>query len=93
MSWECLKVTAPNGTTIREVLHPAREEGDLKMGYSLAHAIFKVGKSTRPHKLKTSSEVYYILQGKGLIQLKDESAIVRPGQLVYVPPNARQIRE
>ncbi|MFX0095457.1 MAG: cupin domain-containing protein [Candidatus Hodarchaeota archaeon] len=89
----CSEVIAPDGAIIREVLHPAREDGDLNMNYSLAHAVVKTGKATLPHRLKASSEVYYILRGKGLIHVENESAVVRPGQVVYVPPTAKQYIE
>ncbi|MCW7070799.1 MAG: cupin domain-containing protein [Methanophagales archaeon] len=57
---------------------------------SLAHAIVKPGETTLPHKLKTSAEVYFILEGAGRMKIEDETAEVRPGQAVYIPPNSRQ---
>ncbi|MFW9997237.1 MAG: cupin domain-containing protein [Candidatus Odinarchaeota archaeon] len=89
----CQEVTAPDGAAIRELLHPDREIGELKMDYSLAYAVVKIGKSTYPHRLKSSSEVYYILNGRGMMHIEDESSIVTPGQVVYVPPNKQQYIE
>jgi mannose-6-phosphate isomerase-like protein (cupin superfamily) len=73
-----------------ELLHPGREEAALKMGFSLARAIVKPGQSTQPHKLKTSTEIFYILEGEGVIHIEQESAPVTRGQVVYIPPDARQ---
>jgi mannose-6-phosphate isomerase-like protein (cupin superfamily) len=40
--------------------------------------------------LKESSELYYILQGEGRMHIENESADVRAGQAVYIPPGSRQ---
>ena len=73
-----------------ELLHPDREKVPLKMGFSLAYAIVKPGQSTLVHKLSTSSEIFYILKGEGVVHIEQESVPVRPGQVVYVPPNSKQ---
>ncbi len=77
-------------TLLCELLHPEREPGNLKMGYSLAQAVLKPGRSSLPHKLKTASEVYYILEGEGLLVIGEESERVRPGQAIYIPPDSVQ---
>jgi mannose-6-phosphate isomerase-like protein (cupin superfamily) len=77
-------------TILCELLHPDREPETLKMGYSLAQAVLKPGRSSLPHKLKTASEVYYILEGEGLLVIGEESERVRPGQAVYIPPGSVQ---
>jgi mannose-6-phosphate isomerase-like protein (cupin superfamily) len=61
----------------------------LKLRYSLAHATVLPGRKSAPHRLRTS-EVYYILGGKGIMHINDEQARVAPGQTIYIPPNARQ---
>ncbi|HEX2694591.1 MAG TPA: cupin domain-containing protein [Acidobacteriota bacterium] len=75
---------------LRELLHPDNAQVDIR--YSLAHAVVKPGKKTRPHRLSTS-EVYYILAGRGVIHVGDESEKVRPGQAVYIPPGSVQFIE
>ena len=75
-------------TTLCELLHPAKEEVDL--GCSIAHAILEPGKSSLPHKLGKSVEIYYILEGNGHIHINDEEEIVQSGQAIYIPPNAHQ---
>lgn len=59
------------------------------MRYSLAHAIVEVGQTSTPHAL-TTSEVYYILQGRGEMTIGDEQQTVEPGDAIYIPPHARQ---
>lgn len=84
---DCEQFIAGDNTILRELLHP--DKADVKLRYSLAHATVRPGEISLPHKLKTS-EVYYILQGIGLMYIDDESEEVRPGQVVYIPPSAVQ---
>ena len=63
------------------------------MDYSIAHAIVKPGNSSMPHRFFEASEVYYILQGSGIMHIDDESAEVVPGDVVYVPPKGVQYIE
>jgi mannose-6-phosphate isomerase-like protein (cupin superfamily) len=84
---ECEEFVAGDGTNLREVLHPANDSVGTR--YSLAHAYVKPGESSLPHKL-TGSEVYYILEGEGVIHVNGETLEVRTGCAVYVPPDATQ---
>ncbi|AGB01322.1 cupin domain-containing protein [Methanoregula formicica] len=73
-----------------ELLHPDKVPEATGLGCSIAHAIVPAGESTLPHVLDRSVELYYILEGKGEIHIGDEQASVRAGQIVYIPPGARQ---
>ena len=86
----CQEIIAGDATILRELLRPDR--GRVKIRYSLANAALKPGEVSRPHRLK-SSEVYYILEGEGLMHIESESARVRPGQAIYIPANSRQFIE
>lgn len=81
---------AGDGSFLKELLHPGRE--GLSLRYSLAHAEVGPGRATRPHKL-TGSEVYYILEGRGVMHVGDERAEVAAGQAVYIPPGGVQFIE
>ena len=83
----CKEIIAGDNTILKEVLHPLKE--NLKIRYSLVHAVVKLGEITFLHRLK-SSEVYYILQGKGLISINNETKEVEGGQAIYIPPNSTQ---
>ncbi len=83
----CQEFIAGDGTRLRELLHPDKQP--LALRYSLAHAIVEVGDTSTPHSL-TTSEVYYILQGKGEMYIDEEKQLVEVGNAVYIPPNARQ---
>jgi mannose-6-phosphate isomerase-like protein (cupin superfamily) len=84
---DCPEIIAGDRSVLRELLHPAKAA--LKLRYSLAHATVLPGRKSAPHRLRTS-EVYYILSGKGIMHVNDERARVAPGQAIYIPPNARQ---
>lgn len=80
-----------DGTLLCELLHPQRES--LKMNFSLAHAILKPGEASLPHRLKESVEVYYILEGEGIMHIDDETKKVRMGDAIYIPAKAVQYIE
>ncbi|MBN2615149.1 MAG: cupin domain-containing protein [Bacteroidales bacterium] len=84
---DCEEFIAGDNSVLRELLHP--DKADLKLGYSLAHAVINPGITSLPHKLN-ASEVYYIMQGEGLMHIDNEESKVLPGQAVYIPPNAEQ---
>ncbi len=83
----CEEFIAGDNTILRELLHPDKEE--LQLRYSLAYAIVKPGKTSYLHKLKTS-EVYYLLEGEGKMMIGEESADVHSGQAIYIPPSTKQ---
>lgn len=87
---DCAEFISGDGCVLREILHP--DKMDLKLGYSLAHAIVHPGDITKPHRLKTS-EVYTIIEGEGVMHIDEETALVRAGATVYIPPMAVQFIE
>jgi mannose-6-phosphate isomerase-like protein (cupin superfamily) len=84
---ECEEFISGDGAILRELLHPDKQ--DIAIRYSLAYAIVKPNQSTRPHRLRTA-EVYYILEGEGIMHIDDESAKVKANQAIYIPPNSIQ---
>jgi mannose-6-phosphate isomerase-like protein (cupin superfamily) len=84
---ECVEFVAGDLTRLREIVHP--HKADLELRYSLAHAVVTPGEKSLPHRLRTS-EVYYILSGKGIMHVDDEEAAVRTGDTVYIPPHSTQ---
>ena len=82
------QIKAGDSTILKEILHPVRDY-PFDGRYSLAHAKLGVGEGSDKHKLKTS-EVYYILQGKGEMSVDDETAVVEVGDTIEIPPNAIQ---
>ena len=75
-------INALDNTTIREILNPKHESKPLVLNYSLAHATLKPNEKSLPHKFFEASEVYYILKGKGLMHIDDDTAEVSPGDTI-----------
>jgi len=73
-----------------ELLHPDKVPGAENLACSIAHAIVPAGETTLPHLLKKSTELYYILEGTGLMSIDGGTAPVRPGQIVLIPPGSVQ---
>ena len=78
------------GTKIRQIFHPHNTLNGIR--YSISHSTVLSGKKSVPHKMKTS-EVYYILEGEGILYIDDESHHVSKDQVVYIPPNSKQYME
>jgi mannose-6-phosphate isomerase-like protein (cupin superfamily) len=78
---------AGDQTLLSELLHPARCDATIDVPYSLAHASLRPGEESLRHRLKTSSEVYYILSGTGRMKINEEEEEIRAGQAIYVSPS------
>jgi mannose-6-phosphate isomerase-like protein (cupin superfamily) len=83
----CPEFLAGDHTILKELLHP--DKVPLELHYSLAHATVKPGETSYEHYLRTS-EVYYILEGNGIMRIGEETRTVLPGQAIYIPPLNRQ---
>ncbi len=84
---ECDEFLAGDRTVLREILHPGK--APLALRYSLAHATLPPGGVSLRHRL-SASEVYYILEGEGVLHIDGESRKVAAGQAAYIPPRAVQ---
>ncbi len=85
---KCAPITAIDDTRLCELLHPDRD--CLELSYSIAHAEVLPGVSSLPHRLKESSEVYFILEGRGEMHIDEEQAQVESGQAIFIPPGSWQ---
>jgi len=84
----CVKFQAEDSVQICELLHSERD--GINLPYSIAHASLNPGRKSISHRLKSSSEVYYFLEGEGVIYIDSEQARVKPGQAVIIPPGSWQ---
>ena len=93
---DCTKglfMNASDDTTLCELFHPSKHPNAALLPYSLAYAKIKPGKSSRPHRIHTSSELYFILQGEARMYVDEETMLVTAGQAILVPPGALQYLE
>jgi mannose-6-phosphate isomerase-like protein (cupin superfamily) len=72
--------TAKDGSTIRE-LHHTR-------GQSLAEATLEPGQGTERHYHRASEEIYFVLEGHGVMELDGERRELGPGEAVLIPPGS-----
>lgn len=72
-----------DGSTIRELMHPA-VQGNARQ--SLAEAEVEVGASTFLHLHEKTEEIYYILQGTGLMTVGAAGFEVTAGHAVCISP-------
>lgn len=57
---------------------------------SLAHATVAAGAETVWHRLQATDEIYFVLSGRGLVSVGDESGEVGPGDAVWIPAGVPQ---
>jgi mannose-6-phosphate isomerase-like protein (cupin superfamily) len=72
--------TTADGSTIRELWHTDAQ--------SLAEASLAVGQATTRHYHAASEEIYFVLEGRGRMELDGEVRDVGPGDAVLIPPGA-----
>lgn len=84
------KIEGGEGTMISQIFHPHNTLSCI--GYSISHCTIKPKKRSKRHKMKTS-EIYYILDGTGLMHVDDESQTVSKNDAVYIPSFSVQFIE
>ena len=75
--------TTKDGSEIRELL--AHRNSCIR-NQTLAEARLPAGGSTAPHHHVVTEEIYYILEGQGLMRVGDETRVVGPGDAIAIPP-------
>lgn len=83
----CVPMIANDGCRVFELLHPRHTQAELP--YSLAVAEVEPGMSSYRHVLE-QAEVYFLLDGHGLMHVDDETREVTVGDAVLIPPGAVQ---
>ena len=77
--------TTKDGSTIRSILDRTNAPVEKQ---SLAEASLPAGGSTQRHYHKVSEEIYFILEGSGLMEIDGETQPVQPGAAILIPPHA-----
>ena len=78
--------TTKDGSTIRELL--GLPTSSLVRNQSLAEAALAAGQSTQRHYHRASEEIYFMLEGGGLMEVDGDEHEVGPGDAVLIPPGA-----
>lgn len=75
--------TTKDGSEIRELL--AHRNSAIR-NQTLAEARLPMGAATTPHHHVLTEEIYYILDGRGLMRVGQETREVVPGDAIAIPP-------
>ncbi len=82
--------TTKDGSTIRSILDRANAP---VANQSLAEATLPAGAATDRHYHKASEELYFLLEGRGEMEIDGASRKVGPGDAILIPAGAwHQIR-
>ena len=87
---DCVYRRVMDRSVLCELVHPGKVRNERALACSIAHAVVPTGESTLLHRLRTSYEVYFILDGEGIMEIDGETAPIRGGQAVCIPPGATQ---
>ncbi|MGY5148259.1 MAG: cupin domain-containing protein [Candidatus Nitrosopumilus sp. bin_7KS] len=87
---EIESIQGNEGTKIKQYFHPHNTLNGIN--YSLAQFTLESGKKSKLHKM-SSTEIFYILEGSGVLHVNDEIYNLEKNDSVYVPPNSKQFIE
>ncbi len=82
--------TGQEGTRIKQIFSPNEINNSIR--YSIAHCTINPGNSSKSHTMKTS-EMYYIIQGNGVMHVGEEHKQVKQNDVIFVPPMSKQFLE
>lgn len=80
--------TTKDSAEIRGILAPTNSS---IVQQSLAEATLAPGMVTEEHFHPKAEEIYYVLDGRGRMQVEDEARDVRPGDGIAILPGKRHI--
>ena len=75
--------TTKDGSEIRELL---ADRNSCIRNQTLAEARLPAGRSTAPHRHVRTEEIYYLLEGEGVMRLGEQTRQVGPGDAIAIPP-------
>jgi mannose-6-phosphate isomerase-like protein (cupin superfamily) len=78
--------TTKDGSEIRELL--AHRNSAIR-NQSLAEARLPAGAATQPHFHPRAEEIYFLLEGRGRMQIEGDVRDVGPGDAIAIPPGLR----
>jgi mannose-6-phosphate isomerase-like protein (cupin superfamily) len=78
--------TTKDGSEIRELL--AYRNSAIR-NQSLAEARLPAGAATQPHFHPRAEEIYFLLEGRGRMQIEGGVREVGPGDAIAIPPGMR----
>ena len=86
---DCKHTDKPGNIHIAELLNPGSRDKNLDLNYSFIHSIIEPEESIAPHLMK-NPEVYYILEGEGVLYIDGIPVELRKDQVIYIPAGSVQ---
>ncbi len=83
---EVRMLIAKDGCKIKEIFHPRNSPLNAM---SLAEAILDPGKSTKYYYHKKSDEIYFILQGTGIVEIDGEKRKVKKNDCILIKAKSK----
>lgn len=80
-------IQGSEGTKVKQYFHPHNTSNGIN--YSLAEFTLEIDKKSKLHKLK-SSEIYYVLEGRGELNVEGNTYSLEKDDSAYVPPESKQ---
>jgi mannose-6-phosphate isomerase-like protein (cupin superfamily) len=77
--------TTKDGSTIRSILDHTNAP---VQNQSLAEATLPAGASTQRHYHRLAEELYFLLDGTGIMEIDGTTRAVAPGDAILIPPGA-----
>ncbi|MGB0774557.1 MAG: cupin domain-containing protein [Akkermansiaceae bacterium] len=77
--------TTADGSTIRSILDATNAPVEKQ---SLAEASLPAGAQTERHYHKLSEEIYFMLEGKAVMEIDGEERQIKPNDAVLIPSGA-----
>jgi len=87
---EIREIKGFEGSKIKKYFYPENTKNGIR--FSIAYFTLEPGKRTLLHKLE-SSEVYFILEGIGILKINEELCKVQKDDCVYVQSMEEQLIE
>lgn len=84
--------TSLDNCSLASIFHPLEEKLCFD-SFSLSHAVIAPYSQNKPHLLKSSTEVFYILSGKGIFHAGKEEFAIGKGSAISIPPGCVQYIE
>jgi len=81
------EIVGREGSKIKNYFDP--NNTDEKIRFSIAHFMIQKEKRTLLHRMK-ASEIYYILEGIGMLKIDGKSFTVKKDDSIFVPPMSEQ---
>lgn len=77
--------TTKDGSTIRSILDRTNAPVEKQ---SLAEARVPAGSATQRHYHRLAEEIYFIMEGRGAMEIDGETRAVAPGDAILIPTGA-----